>query len=282
VYFRAIGRALAAVLFVNSLSACSAGGSSAVPPHSGTPSASSSQRHASVTTVTTGNGDGCGACDCGNDQNNNGSLIPTDGTNQCNPGSTSTNPSSNPGSGPVIVDMGPGRWTEPQQPDCVNDPTNAACQVAVVSGIPNGKCQQTDGADSLGVGTTLGSVNKDGDVSTRNVIDINQVNALASQTIANNQTVVNNWVAVGWIYLDNNGGLWFQKDPLSQWTVTFNANINAYFGISVTPPSAQNPVYIKNPPKAAPIANNLQTVKCFSKGRALVPGTLGMPTVSST
>jgi hypothetical protein len=176
--------------------------------------------------------------------------------------------------------MGPGRWTEPQQPDCVNDPTNAACQIAAAPGIPDGKCTQTDGADSLPVGNPLGSVNKDGVTTVRAIIDINRVNAGSTQTTVNSQTVVSNWVAVGWIYLDNNGGLWFQADPLAQWQISFTANLNAYFGISVTPPAAQNPMYIKNPPTSTPIANNLQTVKCFQKGRALVPGTLGLPTLT--
>jgi hypothetical protein len=182
--------------------------------------------------------------------------------------------------GPIIVDTGSRVWVPPTQPDCVSDPTNPACQVAAAPGIPDGKCTQTDGADSLPVGNPLGSVNKNGVTTVRTIIDINRVNAGSTPTTVNNQTVVSNWLAVGWIYLDNNGGLWFQADPLAQWTLTFNANINAYFGISVTPPSAQNPVYIKNPPTSAPISNNLQTVKCFQKGRALVPGTLGLPTLT--
>ncbi len=123
------------------------------------------------------------------------------------------------------------------------------------------------------VGANLGSVNKNGVTTVRSVIDANQVNAAQTLTIVNNQTVVASWTPVGWIYLDNNGGLWFQKDPTAQWTMAFNANVNAYFGLSLTPPVGQNPVYLPNPPKTAPIANNLQTVKCFTKGRALVPGT---------
>ena len=104
------------------------------------------------------------------------------------------------------------------------------------------------------------------------MIDVNQVNAATSFTIANNQTVVANWTSVGWIYLDNNGGLWFQKDPLAQWSIAANLNINAYFGISIMPPAGQNPVYIANRPTSAPIGSNLQVTKCWRNGRGLVPG----------
>ncbi len=66
-------------------------------------------------------------------------------------------------------------------------------------------------------------------------------------------------------------------DPATQWTATMNVNINQYFGLSFTPPSAQNPQYTKNRPTSSPIANYLQTTKCFRKGRGLVPGTLSGP-----
>ena len=150
----------------------------------------------------------------------------------------------------------------------------AGCQIAALPGLPTGKCTQSDGSDSLPVGANLGSVNKNGVVTVRSVIDINQVNA-ASVSIVNNQTTVGQWVSVGWIYLDNNGGLWFQKDPAAQWTMAVNAKINANFGLSFLPPGGAKLAYIKNPPKTAPIGNNLQTARCFIKGRALVPGTLG-------
>jgi hypothetical protein len=282
VFVHLVGRVLAVVVFASSLSACSGG--AAVTPSSSAATLTSGpgalgatrQKKALIMSQPSSTSD-CGTCSCSGTADNS---TPTTDQNAPCEGVPSAAIDPSQVNGPII-DNGPYAWRQPQQPDCISDPTLAGCQVAVVPGVPSGKCQQTDGADSLAVGTTLGSVNKNGTVTVRSVIDINQVNALASQTIVNNSTVANNWVAVGWIYLDNNGGLWFQKDPLSQWTVAFNANINAYFGISVTPPSAQNPVYIPNPPTVAPIANNLQTVKCFSKGRALVPGTLGLPTVPS-
>jgi hypothetical protein len=181
------------------------------------------------------------------------------------------------GAGGVVVDNGLPDPALPTQWDCANDPTDPTCQYAVIAGFPNGSCPQTDLSNSLPVGATLGSVNKDGVVTARSVVDINQVNAAGSTQIINNQTVVSTWVSVGWLYLDNNGGLWFQKDPAAQWTFTMNVNINQYFGLSFTPPAAQNPQYIKNRPTTTPIANNLQTTKCFRRGRALVPGALSGP-----
>jgi hypothetical protein len=147
------------------------------------------------------------------------------------------------------------------------------CQLAVNRGAPSGGCQQSDGSWSLSIGTSLGPVNKDGTTTVRSVIDVNQVDAAVNPQIVNNQTVVGSWASVGWIYLDNGGGLWFQKDPAAQWTSTVNVNITQYFGLSVTPPIGQSPVYIKNRPTVTPIANNLQTTMCWSNGRALVPGT---------
>ncbi|HEV2737599.1 MAG TPA: hypothetical protein VGU66_03375 [Candidatus Elarobacter sp.] len=92
---------------------------------------------------------------------------------------------------------------------------------------------------------------------------MNQVNALNSQTILNNQKVGNNWISVGWIYLDDGGALWFQKDSLALWTTAFNANFNKYLGITLTPPIGQNPVIIPKPPTTNPAGNNIQTIKCW-------------------
>ena len=136
-----------------------------------------------------------------------------------------------------------------------------------------GSCQQTDGSSSLSVGTTLGSVNKDGVTTARSVVDVNTVDAASSFTVVNGQTVAATWTPVGWLYLDNNGGLWFQKDPASVWSVQYNLNINQYLGVGFTPPVAQLPVYVK-PPTSTPLANNLEVTKCWVNGRALVPGTV--------
>lgn len=146
--------------------------------------------------------------------------------------------------------------------------------VAVMPDIPTGACAQTDGSNSLPIGATLGSANKSGVVAARSVVDVNQVNALASLTPVNGQTVANNYQTVGWIYLDDNGGMWFQKDPLSQWGLGTNLNFNKYFGTTLTLPTTQNPVYVVNPPKVMAATDNLQTMACWSKGRRLVPGTL--------
>ena len=182
------------------------------------------------------------------------------------------------GGGPVI-DNGPPDPPIPPQLGC--DPNayraDPQCEVAIKPGFPSGTCRQSDLQESMGVGDSLGPVNKDNVETIRSVVDINQVNAATDIHIVNNQTVVGRWAAVGWIYLDNNGGLWFQKDPQAQWSLGLNFNINQYFGLTITPPPGQNPYYIANHPTTAPGGKDLQVTKCFSKGRGLVPGALSSP-----
>ncbi len=85
---------------------------------------------------------------------------------------------------------------------------------------------------------------------------------------------MNNFNSVGWIYLDDSGGLWFAKDPLAQWTTAYNFNFNKYFGISLTEPPGKDPVAIVKPTTPAS-QSNIQTIKCWKQGQALVPGALG-------
>jgi hypothetical protein len=102
-------------------------------------------------------------------------------------------------------------------------------------------------------------------------------------TPVNGQTVSATEVSVGWLYVDNQGALWFQQDPLGAWTSSINVNFNQYFGISITPPPGKTPTYIGVPqngspvanPNSTPISNNLIITKCFQKGSGLVPGALG-------
>jgi hypothetical protein len=169
----------------------------------------------------------------------------------------------NPGTGPCTDD--PSACTTPR-------PQPTATAVAITQGKPGGPCAQTDGTNSLPVGATLGVVNKNGVAYTRSVVDVNQVNAVARTQVVNNQTVAVDYTSVGWLYLDDGGGRWFQKDPAAQWTIAMNVNINQYFGISVTPPSAQNPVYVAKPPQISPVLDSLSTTKCWSGGTSLVPG----------
>jgi hypothetical protein len=185
------------------------------------------------------------------------------------PGCPASSPSCN--SVPTVP-TNPGTGACTSDPSACATPRPTPSAVAVAPGKPSGSCTQTDGSNSLPVGATLGSVNKNGVADPRNVVDVNQVNAIASTTIVNNQTVVTNYTSVGWLYLDNNGGRWFQKDPAAQWTVAINVNVNKYFGFSLTGPTAQNPVYVSNPPQAAPITDSLSTTKCWSQGSSLVPG----------
>lgn len=160
----------------------------------------------------------------------------------------------------------------PPADSCLVDSTQPKCQVGVIKGTPSPgtSCTQTSGSNSLPIGATVGAVNS----QPRSVVDINQVDTGAGNTIVNGNTIASNLQSVGWLYLDNNGGRWFQKDPAAQWTTAINVNVNAYFGIGVTPATAQTPTYV---PKQLtnPIDSNLVDIKCFTQGAGLSPGTWG-------
>jgi hypothetical protein len=141
---------------------------------------------------------------------------------------------------------------------------------------------QNDGANSLPIGATLGSVNKNGVVRARSVIDVNKVNALAAQQVVNGKTAVNNYQSVGWLYLDDQGGVWFQFDPLTPYSISVTWNVHRYFGLPLNIPNhPRYPVYVATPPKVAAANNHLQTVTCWGKGRTLVPGTVSAASVST-
>jgi hypothetical protein len=161
-----------------------------------------------------------------------------------------------PGPGFTGADLGPG-------------------ELAITVGIPNGSCQQVDGSNSLAVGTTLGEATNTatGVTTTRSVVDVNTVDSLAFLgTTQDGSGVGINFQPVGWIYLDQNGGLWFQYDSAAQWQYSINVNVNQYFGISLIPPPGKNATYIGPAPKVTPINNHLQVTACWTKGRGLVPG----------
>lgn len=217
----------------------------------------------------------CGTCSCSND--GNGGMVTVDDQGYpCQGGGTSGGAG---GSGGATGDGGSGGSPSSGQSadPCTADPSQPSCVqlLAEAPGKPTGSCQQTDGSPSLAVGTTLGSVTDANGQHVRSVVDVNQVNALNSQTILNSQKVANNFASVGWIYLDDQGGMWFQKDQQALWTTAYSINFNKYFGIAITPPPGQNPVIIAKPPTTSPIGSNIQTVKCWKDGSALVPGTLG-------
>ena len=79
---------------------------------------------------------------------------------------------------------------------CTSDPTQTKCEpVAEATGPPKqgDTCQQTDGANSLAVGATVGAVNS----QPRSVVDINQIDTGANNTIVNSNTIASGLTAVG-------------------------------------------------------------------------------------
>lgn len=169
---------------------------------------------------------------------------------------------------PVFVTYDPG----PGYPGGDNGPG----VVAITGGVPSGSCAQMDGSPSLPVGTTLGEATNlaTGQTTTRSVIDVNTVNSLAFIDTSSGAAVGINYQPVGWIYLDNNGSLWFQYDAAASWSMGISWNLNKYFGISLTTPPGKNATFMGPPPKTTPINNHLQTTACWQHGRALVPGTV--------
>jgi hypothetical protein len=103
---------------------------------------------------------------------------------------------------------------------------------------------------------------------------VNLVNTAGVNTVINSTTVASQLLPVGWLYIDNNGGLWFAEDPLANWTIGVNINVNASFGLSLTPPIARAAVPV---PKqmSSPISNNIVVSKCWKQGLGLTPGAWG-------
>lgn len=263
------GRIIAAAFLAVALSACS-GASTSVPSSHAVQTASHGRHSRAFNPDPTSP---CGTCGCSQDGDNAGTLIPVGDEGPCGGGGIGPMNGTSPGDAPII-DNGPPDLPVPPQIACDPNSTDPSCSVAVRFGFPSGTCRQSDLQESMGVGDSIGPVNKDGNPSVRSVVDINQVNAATNLQIVNNQTVVGQWVSVGWIYLDDQGGLWFQKDPQAQWSLGLNFNLNQYFGLTLVPPPGQNPYYIASHPTTAPGGKDLQVTKCFSKGRGLVPGAL--------
>ena len=103
-------------------------------------------------------------------------------------------------------------------------------------------------------------------------MDINQLNSPVGQNIVNNNLVSSSFAPIGWMYLDNNGGYWFQADPQSKWSVSFSVELSKRFGLNVTPPTWQIPTYIPNGRAGADalVANkDAQVIPCFEQGKTL-------------
>ena len=100
---------------------------------------------------------------------------------------------------------------------------------------------------------------------------MSQVNTVpgGSFSIVDNSFVSYGDAPVGWIYIDNMGGRWFQGDPTATWPIGFNVQLNSFFGFTVTPPSWHVPFSITT--GKAGVDNLVQSqdaqlTKCWSQG----------------
>jgi|GEM_PF-6269150 len=182
------------------------------------------------------------------------------------------------GSNPVAV------WGGAQDPHtgCWDFSNGEACngtsQVAIAPGSPQPgqSCQLTDSAKSLGIGTTVGEVNVNGQTQARSVADVTALYSYGGAVPLAPNFLYINLKPVGFIYQDDNGGFWFQKDPQANWSLSFGAGVNlgsifsANFGIS--PPSDEIPHALG--PHPGKIGNHMIAAKCWKNDTPVFPGEL--------
>lgn len=181
-----------------------------------------------------------------------------------------------------------------QDPYLNQDPNNLNCfidgdqvdtcpdgtQVAEFSGPPvqGDSCASLNGSShSLRVGDTVGTANVNGTAQLRSVKDINMLFSYVSGKTITPYARYFSDRSVGWVYEDNQGGFWFQKDSSTNWNLSFSGGVSLgsliSTGLSITPPTTDNPVPIGAKP--GKIGRNLTAAKCFTGGAAFYPGTMG-------
>jgi hypothetical protein len=150
------------------------------------------------------------------------------------------------------------------------DGTNEDCQnnsqVAVQprSPQPGQSCQLNDGVNSLSVGTTVGEVNVNGQVQARSVTDVTALYSYGGAVAESPNFLYINLRPVGFVYMDNNGAYWFQKDASANWTMSFGGGVNlgsifsADFGL--TPPNDETPTALGPNPARLAIISWLRSV----------------------
>lgn len=79
---------------------------------------------------------------------------------------------------------------------------------------------------------------------------------------------------VGFVYTDNSGAFWFQKDASTNWNLSFGGGINlgsifsANFGVS--PPADETPHALGSKP--GKVGNHFQAAKCWANDTPVYPG----------
>lgn len=147
--------------------------------------------------------------------------------------------------------------------------------VAIAPGTPapGQPCSQVDGTNSIPVGGTLGYANINGQQEARSVKDINQLFGFGSSNIVNGNVMYDNLQPIGWLYEDNNGAFWFQKDPNAQWSMSLSGGVTlggiVSAGLGITPPTGQTAVSVGSTPGS--LAQNEAASPCWSQGGQFYP-----------
>lgn len=147
--------------------------------------------------------------------------------------------------------------------------------VAIAAGTPapDRTCSQNDGTESIPVGGTLGYANINGQQVARSVKDVNQLFGFGSSNIINGTVMYDNLQPIGWLYEDNNGAFWFQKDPNAQWSLSLSAGVTlggiVSAGLGITPPTGQAAVSVGSTPGS--LAQNEEASPCWLQGQQFYP-----------
>ncbi|MBV8578699.1 MAG: hypothetical protein JOZ58_27155 [Acetobacteraceae bacterium] len=103
------------------------------------------------------------------------------------------------------------------------DPGAYGSQIAMTKqGPPSGNCN----GSFKSVGDTAGLANIDGATEQRLVVDINTIYAYGGWKNVGGNKVFLSPTIVGWMYKDNAGAYWFQKDAAISWQFQLGLNIN--------------------------------------------------------
>jgi hypothetical protein len=127
----------------------------------------------------------------------------------------------------------------------------------------------------MDIGATLGIQFDTGAYTARTVVDVNAVLAYGGAKVINGHRMILAPTFIGFLYLDNQGGLWFQKDPsLSpNFSLSAGQTINGWtvsFGFSQS--LGTDAAYIGMKPTEMP---HTTSIKCFTGGRGFYPDTIG-------
>lgn len=133
-----------------------------------------------------------------------------------------------------------------------------------------------DNQPSLPVGSFLGEVNKNGNVESRYVKDVNQLYSFSGFNITSANVVYSDFRPIGFVYEDNAGAFWFQKDPSTNWNLSFagGVSLGKLFNLSfgATAPNDEAAVSIGSSP--GKLGDHEVAKRCWSQGAQFWNGQL--------